>query len=107
MAERIRPIFDEETPLKDVPEWWRRHVEHKVIRGAFKPCWIWDGAVDNCGHPRRYYTNEEGKRVVSNLRHEIVQLFWKIDGRFTVSNACQIRTCVNPAHLIIRELDNG
>jgi len=101
--DKIIPLFDEDTPLKNIPRWWLKYVEPKVLRGAFRPCWIWTGAVDVAGYPRRYVRRPDASTEARNLRREIVSLFWKLPDSYTVSAACHVATCVNPSHLIVKE----
>lgn len=102
MVERIKSLIDEDTPLGEIPRDWLIHIEPKIVRGAFRPCWIWDGTLDGQGYPRKWET-VRGKKKPISVRHLIAKIFWSIKGEFYVKTACGVSTCVNPAHFIIKE----
>lgn len=95
--QKIRPFFDENTPLGDVPEEWLREVEPKVMRGAFRPCWMWQGSVTVTGNP---VWKRKGK--MSSVKKGIALIFWNLPDKFMVRMHCRQTGCINPRHFDIK-----
>jgi hypothetical protein len=106
LLRRIRPIFDEDSRLRDIPKTWLDVIEPKIRRDEerFGKYWIWQGSVDKEGHPvintPHPLIRERGKRRAARL---VAGLFFDMNGPYQVevTHACGNDTCLNPAHLKI------
>jgi hypothetical protein len=87
--------------LDNIPREWLWLVEPHVVRGAFLPCWIWAGNVDNHGYPRLHYRNPStGKSKYIYVHRLIVRMFWDVPEHWYVDRRCNTVNCVNPHHLV-------
>jgi hypothetical protein len=99
-AVKIRPFFRSEH-LDNIPREWLRFVEPHVVRGAFLPCWIWAGNIDEHGYPRLHYRDPSTRKSKYIYVHRlIVRMFWDVPERWYVKRRCDTVNCVNPHHLI-------
>lgn len=70
----------------------------KVIPEALSGCWLWDGAVSKCGYGRFGVGGHNGKlRPAHRVSWEIHN--GTIPEGLEVAHRCDVRICVNPAHL--------
>src|SRR5215468_1200965 len=93
---KIRPCFCA-SAFDNIPREWLRLVEPHVVRGAFLPCWIWAGKLDNRGYPRLHYRDPRtGKSKYLYVHRLVVTMFWDVPPRWYVKRTCQTLNCVNP-----------
>lgn len=92
-----RPLINLITQLGNVPKEWLNHIEPKIVRGPFLPCWVWSGALDRNGYPVMYV---EGTQ---HMAHRFVaKLFYDFPDIWYVTQSCNVRNCLNPGHLVIK-----
>ena len=100
MIIRKRPLFNMKTSFENIPGEWLRHVEPKVMRGAWLPCWVWQGGTDRNGYPQMQVKNiETGKRETVMVHRFVAALFYDFDPCLTVRRTCGTINCVNPNHV--------
>jgi hypothetical protein len=58
-------------------------------------CWHWRGKLDRAG----YAVFRIGGRQIAGHRFSYAVVFGPIPDRFVVHHRCEVRDCVNPAHL--------
>jgi len=58
-------------------------------------CWLWQGVIARTGYGQVW----NGKRMVATHRFSYSQLVGPITGDLMVLHRCDVRLCVNPAHL--------
>jgi len=97
-----RPLINMLTSLENIPKEWLNHVEPKVVRGAFLPCWIWAGAVDKNGYP----IMRDGNTIIMMHRY-VAKLFYKVGKTDYVKRSCGINNCVNPNHVYVSKTQRG
>lgn len=91
-----RPLINMLTQLENIPKEWLNHVEPRVVRGSFLPCWVWCGAVDQNGYP---IMRVAGKIVM--VHRFVAKIFWDFPNDYYVRRKCSVNNCVNPNHLHI------
>jgi hypothetical protein len=97
---KVRPFFSPQH-LDNIPSAWLRFVEPHVVRGAFLPCWIWTGNIDEWGYPRLHFRDPStGKSKYIFVHRLVVQMFWDVPQHWYVKRSCNTVNCVNPHHLI-------
>ena len=96
-----RPLFDENTPLGQVPLEWLQHVEPKVVRKGFKGCWIAYGHSNGEGKPMMMVKGIEGKRKKKTLARYVMSIFYDFPEGYIVRRTCAFQQCVNPNHLYL------
>lgn len=110
------PMITLKTPLGQVPRWWLRYIEPKVIRGSFAPCWVWKGkmATFNKGTTKETaypvmvvpvnLFDERGAKKQVYVHRWIAQMLWEFPEDYVVYRNCPngvIQNCVNPSHFVI------
>src|SRR4051812_36029554 len=81
---KVRPLFRSDT-LDNIPHEWLRSVEPHVMRGAFLPCWIWAGNIDEHGYPRLHYRDPTtGRSKYIYVHRLVVKMFWDVPERWYV-----------------------
>lgn len=78
-------------------------IEQNIVRVPWSGCWIWTKAAHGGGHGVVWKNNK------SNLAHRFVyaELVGEIPDGLRVLHRCDVKTCVNPAHLYLgTDLDN-
>ncbi len=96
---RRRPLFNEQTPLSDVPVEWLRYVEPKIARKGFKGCWIAYNNLDKRGIPMVAKRRQDGTRYKLPLARYVMSIFYEFSEDYYVRRTCAYQQCVNPNHL--------
>lgn len=107
------PMITLQTPLGQIPRWWLRFIEPKIIRGSYLPCWIWKGSMQVFDHGTSAYpkmmipvnlVDERGPKKQVYVHRFIAQQLWTFPEEYVVYRNCPngpIANCVNPAHFVI------
>lgn len=95
MIIKKRPLFNLNTAFENVPKEWLNHIEPRVTRGPFLPCWVWHGSIDDNGYPRMRIDDNK----VVKVHRWVAGLFWDFPDDYYVKQTCGCRNCVNPTHL--------
>lgn len=98
MLIKRRPLINLLTQFGNVPKEWLNHIEPKIVRGPFLPCWVWSGALDRNGYPTFYV---EGDMVMAH--RYVAKLFYIFPDEWYVTQSCNVRNCLNPTHIVIKE----
>lgn len=103
--QKTRPLFDERTPLSQVPREWLEKIEPKIKRVG--RCWLWTGAVDQDGEPKgkTLLDKRVGNQYGSiRLKRLVASWFWDFTRipDIEVVRSCPNVACLNPNHLIVR-----
>lgn len=102
MIVKRRPLFDENSPLKNIPTEWLKYVEPKVSRPDDMQCWLWTGAVTN-NMPVMRFQDHRGKRQHSYIRRLVASMFFAFPPVARIRNSCGVDRCVRPSHIIVEE----
>lgn len=96
----IRPLFDETTPLRDIPRAWLQHIEPRVQRMGWEPHVMWVGDFDKNGQTRMYAPGKKGRSRIS-INKYVMSMFFNMpnDHRILCRSACVQPGCVNPLHI--------
>lgn len=97
MLSKRRPIFNMITRLENVPKEWLNHVEPKIMRGPFLPCWVWTGALDRNGYPVMQF---EGQTIM--MHRFVAKIFYNFPDSWYVTRSCNVQNCLNPAHIVVK-----
>lgn len=97
MITQKRPLISARTALDKVPRDWLIHIEPRIARKGFAPCWIWCHTHSDRGYPMLKVDGEDVK-----ARSFIAAMFWASDQPFKVQMGCGRRNCVNPNHFVLR-----
>lgn len=99
-------------PLRDYDWWYEHFIEHAACwedeiykRTRFDPetgCWLWTGPKDRGGYARRSVSH--GRAYIRNcyvhcVAFEMFHGGLRIGEGFDVDHKCQVRHCLQPAHL--------
>lgn len=95
-----RPLINMDTPLKEIPKDWLDHVEHRVMRGGFLPCWQDKYAVGANGYPQ---IKDPNTGIVTTVQRFVASIFWDFSPHLRVRMMCRNRSCVYPHHMYICE----
>lgn len=96
-----RPLFNEHTPLGDVPIEWLQNVEPKIVRKGFKGCWLSYAQADKNGKPMIWMHDKDGKRIRRYLSRYVMSIFYDFPKEYYVRRTCVFQQCVNPNHLFL------
>lgn len=100
MIEKLRPLFGMDSKLQDIPTYWLREIEPKIIRKGM--CWIWQGAHDKNGEPVMALLNPKTNKYNTRLVKRVVAaLFWELKKFYDVVHLCGNLSCLNPAHFYV------
>lgn len=92
-----RPLFNMITRLENIPKEWLNHIEPKIVRGPFLPCWVWTGALDRNGYP---VMNVDGAMVM--VHRFVAKIFYIFPEEWFVTRSCNVQNCLNPNHIVIK-----
>ncbi len=93
-----RPLFNLRTSLDNIPKDWLRHVEPKVNRTTYPPCWLWEGSCDSRGYPVIIDTFK-GARSEIKVHRYVAKMFYDFPKSVRVKRSCGNLQCVNPNHI--------
>ena len=96
-----RPLFNERTPLCDVPVEWLQNVEPKIVRSGFKGCWISYAMTNSAGAPLISMKTKDGKPRKMMLARYVMSIFYDYSPAYYVRRSCPYQQCVNPNHLYL------
>ncbi len=97
-----RPLLTLATPLKAIPEFWLKHVEHRIIRPRASRCWFWEGMLDGNGEPIvKLVSPLDSKRRVHQLKRIVAAMFWDLLKHYEILHACGNTNCLNPKHFYV------
>lgn len=72
----------------------------RVSRGSTEACWLWNGSTDPDGYGQlSYRTADNGSRYLRAHRFAARMRLPDWDASLHVLHSCDVRNCVNPAHL--------
>lgn len=96
-----RPLFNEHTPIGDVPIEWLQNVEPKIVRKGFKGCWLSYAFADKTGKPQIMMRDRNGNRRRMFLARYVMSIFYDFPKEYYVRRTCVFPQCVNPNHLYL------
>lgn len=100
LLKKVRPYFDIDSRLREVPLDWLRLIEHKIIRKGV--CWLWQGMTDHYGEPIIKLTQgETGGRTQRRCKVVVMRMFWEGLNGHEIIHSCGNNNCLNPKHLIV------
>lgn len=68
-------------------------------RGHDTPCWVWQRGLNAKGYPRLSLTCHGVKKTYRAHRYFYEQHVGPIPAGMTLDHLCNVRCCINPAHL--------
>lgn len=68
-------------------------------RGHTTPCWIWQGGPSNCGYGTTRQGVRPGHGAQAVHRFYYQREYGPLDDSLDLHHRCEVRLCVNPAHL--------
>jgi len=98
IATKRRALINVRTSLENVPKEWLNQIEPKIFRGAFLPCWVWSGALDNNGYP---IMNVDGRQM--SVAKMVAKIFYEFPEDWHVDRSCHNKSCLNPNHIRVRK----
>lgn len=96
---RKRAILTMDTRLAEIPPDWLKYIEHKIVRGSFLPCWIWQGTIDRNGYP--FLRHPQFGQI--GARKFVAKMFWEFPDNWYVTPTCHRINCLCPTHLVVQE----
>jgi hypothetical protein len=68
-------------------------------RGYATACWIWQGATGQCGYGLTRQGTGPGRHAQNAHRFYYQREFGPLPDSLDLHHCCEVRLCVNPAHL--------